>query len=609
MQQHRPTPLCGPECKYRGLYEGTRLSLADLSGKFRESVGRYGRLRNNLISVMKRAFPAQFAQAERSLQTRMLEASDEMLIAYLTSFVQSSQQTELSDPTAGVHDLRQVLTAAGYDLPAGTDLASWAEAIRAAREIPAPAVESNLHAPDLVNVFDESTAPEVWEPPVHVEGDDTDLAALFDTLDDPSDTTTATQDDAEPAPADAADPPAAPDVPAARSLLDVRRKRDAAATPASTDDQQAPSVTESAARPSAAPQQPVAPWLEAVRTAEEKSAAPEPAPTPQPPPETSPASGAKEQDRVEAPKTGRGEKGHPGPAAAARDDEQTSSGGPKGERPTSPASAGKAPVPLKPQLFPSEGKSRRRKPKRQVKASAAPPGPRGADVPQAGSSEAAPLDPSLHDQFMAQVTLPHPVFTSDLAGLAGSEEAVEAWEQACRDDADSAVRFIPPKARHRARGSLVLPYSYARQAAAEFKRTWWASCLDKYRGARLYELAVLLHRVGPSILSFELGEHHIVLRCNQPRGMVGIVVTFDADMARNGEPREALVEAVESLLDNPLTMLAVLTTNHGALEPMIGAIEEEARERNWNPPFPVISSRSWEYAADQGHSAKLVLGQ
>ena len=162
MSQHRPGPLCTPDCRYRGLYEGTRLSLADLSGKFRESVGRYGRLRNNLISIMKRAYPAQFAQAEHSLQTRMLDATDEMLIAYLTSFVQSSQQTELSDPNAGVHALRQVLTAAGYDLPAGTDLASWAEAIRAAREIPAPAVSSQPFAPPATAPGDEVSLEELF---------------------------------------------------------------------------------------------------------------------------------------------------------------------------------------------------------------------------------------------------------------------------------------------------------------------------------------------------------------------------------------------------------------------------------------------------------------
>ena len=596
--QHRPEPLCGPDCKYRGLYEGTRLSLADLSARFREAVGRYGRLRNNQISVMKRAYPAQFTHAERQIGMRMLDANDETLIAYLTAF---AQQAELSDPNAGAQALRHVLASAGYDLPAGNDLASWAEAIRAAQEIPPPSAlagPSDLQGPDLVNVFDETQAPEVWDPATH------DLAALF-ADDEPAG---AADSAARPVPAaetEQAAPSGPPAVPPsgtehpAKSLNAARADRGQGDRHDADSPSERPTAdTASTPEPGRSPAGQVrAPWATAA-PGEETAPAPAAgggAVSEQPSAKT--AEVAPQKPAEDGASTGGSEAAGDGADAAA----------PK----PAPKPASRPDSPMKPQLFPAEPKSRRGKAKkRAVTATASAPGPRGADVPQAGNGDGtAGLDQDIHDKFLAQVILPHPVFTSDLAELAGSDDVVQTWEQACRDDRDSPVRFIPPKARHRARGALVLPYSFARQAASEFKRTWWAACLDRYRGARLYELGVLLHRVGPTVLSFELGEHHMLLRCNQPRGMVGIVVIFDADLARSSDTRESLVKGVEQLLDNPLTMLAVLTTNHDALEPAISAVEEEARERGWKPPFPVIAARSWEYAADQGHSAKLVLGE
>lgn len=218
----------------------------------------------------------------------------------------------------------------------------------------------------------------------------------------------------------------------------------------------------------------------------------------------------------------------------------------------------------------------------------------------------------LFDKLVAAVVIPRPVFTSDLVAMVGAE-SFAAWEQRCRDmSTDCPVRFITPKPRHRARGSLIVPHAPdLRAAASEFTKSSWAACLDdrRLRGAKLYEVAVLLHRFGDSVLSNRVEDNLVVLRVTQPRGLIGVVMTLEGDLASGSDGRAALAEGVEQLLADRLTLIAALTYQgeKNAVNKLADALREESTARAWTPTAPVIASTSWDFASDGGSSALSVL--
>jgi hypothetical protein len=270
-------------------------------------------------------------------------------------------------------------------------------------------------------------------------------------------------------------------------------------------------------------------------------------------------------------------------------------------------------APVRPELFPTATRAsslpaRRR---RRSRVSAAAPDPsQGLDVPTAAVQPPPAPDDGLDARLLAAAAIPRPVFVSDLAHLAGSGEAVEAWIERCRASDANSLRFIPPKARHRLRGSLVLPVGAARDAATEFDDSWWAECMRTFRGAKLYELAVLLHGVGDRLVSWRVAPDRstVLLRLNEPRGVVGVVVVL-GDQLANGEPtRRQLSADVSELLKDRLELLVVLVTAEPLLEPVIAALTEAAAASSWRPACHVVAARSWEWAAGDAAAARHVLG-
>ena len=79
---------CGDDCVYRGLYEGSNASLNDMARSQAEALQKNGRLRNALILLMKRFFPDEFYKAEKNLSSRFLNVDDEIIIAFLTNFIE-----------------------------------------------------------------------------------------------------------------------------------------------------------------------------------------------------------------------------------------------------------------------------------------------------------------------------------------------------------------------------------------------------------------------------------------------------------------------------------------------------------------------------------------
>jgi hypothetical protein len=548
---HDSSP-CGPGCRYRSLYEGTLASLADLNDKLREAIGRHGRLRNNLVSVMKKAFPQQFLRAERIEQRRMADQSDEVLIRYLTLWLSERPGSGL-ERVPGLEDLRGVLNTGGFLLPPDNDLTGWARAISEQQERRRDeAVTVPRTGAEVVNLFDPRTQPKVVDPPEpvgpgpvtpsHPSADD-ELLALFDEL------------DATPA-RPAVEPPPAP-----------RSERVPPLTPAPGPPPKPSQVRRESPKPKA----------------------------------SKPEAGQRHPDPVPTPTT-------PDTAGAPTPEHTTT-------RPVATTDAAPLPAPpraaqgpaMRPQLFPQQTTRKTRRRRAGSVGSAASPGPE-LDVPQA-SGDGTPVPDDVGARALEVIKRPSPVFTSDLVALGvGTEAQVSAWEQACRDGQTDEVRFIPAKPRHLDRGALVLPFSYEKKAPAEFKRSVWAQALRLWRGGRLYEMAVLLHRVEGDLIAADLDAEHAVLRLSQPRGAVAVVAVLGTELDRGGEDRARLVETMERLLSTPLTLIAVTVTNHHSLADLVAAMTEEARERDWQPPCPVIVQRSWEYAADRGTSAQLVLG-
>jgi hypothetical protein len=275
--------------------------------------------------------------------------------------------------------------------------------------------------------------------------------------------------------------------------------------------------------------------------------------------------------------------------------------------PASPAAATPAATsieaPFRPELFATPAPGARRKRTRTVRVQAQAP---EDGLPFASTSDAV-LDDRMREALLAAASIPRPVFTRDLIAVAGDERIVDAWEAECRANVStSPVRFVTPKSRHRQRGRLV-----AIDEGDPRPQDWWHQAVSRYRAGRLYELGVLLHRVGDEIVSFELGEQAALFRLNTPRGLVGVVVALDLAVGDSSGTRGELAEIIDRLLTERLTLLAVLTASgeNGSLENLVTTLEELALENGWRPTSPIVAARSWEYADDRGSSAVMVMNQ
>jgi hypothetical protein len=199
------------------------------------------------------------------------------------------------------------------------------------------------------------------------------------------------------------------------------------------------------------------------------------------------------------------------------------------------------------------------------------------------------------------------VFVADLVSVAGTRDLVEAWERECWADAKAPVGFVSAKSRHQNRGSLVLPRDYLRHATPEFERSLWAACIkNQLHGAKLYEPAVLLHRVGADVTDwhFTPGNRTLVLTLAQRRGLVGLIVVLEQS---KDLIREQLAIDLETMFEQRPVMASVLITHDPNYDTVRSILVEEAEIRRWTPPFPVTLTRSWEFGQPNAIS-DLVLG-
>ncbi len=686
-QRHDDHRSCGPECPYRGLYEGSQASLADMARRQADALRRVGRFRNALVLTLKRHFPDKFARAESGLGGRLSDADDEVLLAYLAAFLGASPLDNQLQASAGLHELRSALAARGIVVH-GDDLAGWAQQIKAqppsvsvtgpspsptgaspkqplGAVIPAMPLPANASA--LAPVQPEVDRPEAT-PKSELDAG-TGLADLFgdrpnqlpQSLGDLFETPVSPQGATGGGVGSPVPTPLLGDLFLNPPTAGLHHDQAGRWSPS-------PLIPRNEHRPGTRPDEPAPDpfndmssssdsWGDDGYPAEDPSidgyagAVPAGSGSTEDSLADDPGSGRSADDSIEVsaaesagsatnsafdePESAQGwldpheqtnasMKGQSAryPVFPSRDEgidllENNTAGGDEPPRtaptpvaPVMPPAGGPGyELPLRPELFtaPKPAKTTRRA-QRNVRQRAERPDPTLLDIP-VDQGPVREIPEEVRDRLTDAALLPRPMFTSDLVAIAGNAEAVSTWESDLRaEPANSPVRFLAAKGRHRLRGSLVVPV----QRNAQEKGTrpnWWADCVERYRGSRLYELGVLLHRIGDEVVSAQFDDHGALLRLNSARGIVGVAVVFE-NVQSDPSAAGAVENMLSQLLGERCSLVAVLTTSgeNTAVTCLGDAIGRLAVSKGWRAQFPVITARSWEFADDRGSTAQLVLG-
>ena len=111
---------------YRSLFEGSQASLADMAARQAQALSRVGRLRQSLVTILRKNYGNLVNSAEMSMGKKMNDVDDEILLAYLESCVSASMRI---DNDSALHLLREVLGQAGISVT-GHDVLLWTDQVR-----------------------------------------------------------------------------------------------------------------------------------------------------------------------------------------------------------------------------------------------------------------------------------------------------------------------------------------------------------------------------------------------------------------------------------------------------------------------------------------------
>jgi len=127
------------------LYEGTQSSLTDIASKQAEALGRVGRLRNGMISILKQKYPRRFAIAEQNAGCRFNHMDDEYILGYFEQILEITSELKLNT-------LRTALIELGVNLPETDNVEMWSFAIAEFRGNLAKknTTQGNNHGKDLI---------------------------------------------------------------------------------------------------------------------------------------------------------------------------------------------------------------------------------------------------------------------------------------------------------------------------------------------------------------------------------------------------------------------------------------------------------------------------
>lgn len=578
---------CGEECRYRRLYAGSQDSLNDMASKQTATLARVAALREGLTNLMRQHFTQQYTETERQLGHKIGSAreQDTVLLALMDGYIRTLlMQTNSNAYNPDMVALREALADAGVSVTPGADARAMALAVRAAKQL----LPSPVPAPGSAPTGKKQTFP-TGTPPV------------VESVAPPGQPTMAAQPVAQQTPqgdggggldsvfdAGLDEVPWDPD-PADYAYDDPGSEGDAewGLTDLFSDDTPQPAPATPAA-PSAPVTQVPQPPIPAPVEQQPATPAPEPEPEPEPVP-------AQERVTVTTPPPVTAE---PAPVADTA----------KPARTTNSA--------LRPQMFPASSmpsggkkKGAKKSAPKKPRVSASAPGEPSAPAQEGVATER-------FQELYDLVAEPRPAFISDLIAAVGSPGLVRAWENDFEDlGTKSPVRVITARQHHRERGSLIIPYApNLREKLAQNKNSAWATALDdtgqqsRLRGARLYEVAVLIHKYGNQIASFNLEKSVLRARLTLPQGLTGIVMWVGGG-SPSGGAREDLLAAVGEMTRERLELLAVLTHEAGprAVEQLAGLVAPEASSQKWEPTMPVIAAQSWQFAEDGQSSVVGVL--
>jgi len=499
-----------------------------------EALSRLGRFRNAITLILKRNYPDMFTKAENATGSRLGESDDEIIIAYLETFITNSRSQKKEQ---SLQPLKEALSSLGLNLH-GDDIRIWVDYIHKLR----------MNGGKIIIPSHESILSREIETKPSVVDTGTPIEDMFE--DDVNSTI---------------EPLVVPNQPEDTLLENMFEDHSFEVIINKDND-----ALDSSAQ--------VGRW------------------TPSPVTPFSYNSTLNQSSPVR-------EEG------IAKDFEELVTSDRAKEEVTMPQVNNTFTEPLRPQLFPSAPKGKRKG--RYTRVQADRPDDITYDVPSTKLQGDVNLTVDMSNKLITSCAIARPVFIRDLVSIAGSRDLVEHWENECRSNpAKNPVRFIGAKLRHRDRGSLIIPATSLRLTSKESSKNWWWDAIESYRGAKLYELAVLLSvKVGESLVSSKFTDNFAVLRVNANTGLVAFVVLFTPKIDEPGEINKSFTDELAELGKERLTQIIVLTTiaEDKSLDRVISAIDTFVSVNKWSPLCPVSVSYSWEFTENRGSTAHLVV--
>ena len=509
---------------YRSLFEGSQASLADMAARQAQALSRVGRLRQSLVTILRKNYGSLVNSAEMSMGKKLNDVDDEILLAYLESCVSASMRI---DNDSALHLLREALGQAGIAVT-GNDVLLWTDQVRT--HVVATAANKARPSIGLPKEVDLATS------------------AVEDT-----DTVSWEQDTATSA------------VSAPQNLEELFGEY---SEPVLWDGPLGTTNEEPVWSPS-----PVKPSRETITNPIQSAVSPFDEP---------------QEEHLQS------DARDSGPAGVFEDETDDKLGVVAPTKIMHPV--------FKPEIIAQGAHTKRA---RKSKARVLSPGEPDENLYTQNQLLPVDLDEQVRSSLVAASSLARPVFTRDLISVAGSAEVVEAWEMECRlNSEETNIRFVAPKSRHRLRGRLIIAENPEEPKAGD----WWGQATRKYRAGRLYELGVLLHRVGDEVVTYKLDDESATFHLNTPKGLVGVLIVLSSILEQDTPGYNTIRDCLVSMFSERLVILAVLTASgeKESLPNLVDFVKKQATDLNITPLMPVVAARSWEYSDDRGSSAVLL---
>ena len=523
---------CGPNCSYRKLYESSQISLSDMSSKQAGALARVGRIRASIVSTIRKNFPKQTNEFERTYGSRLSEMDDELILAFLENVVNVNNSRDLKSTLEAIS---QALLSKGI-IKDGSKPSSWLNDILNHTTAHNSVIHQNLDslfggsvaitAPDL-NSNNAVKNPPLVEPSleikqvtktIHIEPDEIPVehSGLTEDFND--------------------------------YITDIEFVPEEQIDVDGSTDVELGWVDSGDSSP-----------FESLGSLFGNSATP----------------------------------------IETREDVDVSMN-----------TNSWSPSPIKPENISDYGKKVRKVKKEPVSRRKEPRVQATAPQSHGAQNDPAGLDERLKGMFMSAVTIPRPVFTKDLLSLCPDYDVILEWEESSRANPDMGLRFISPKQRHRHRGSLVIPAKNLRLSSKKKSEDWWNSAIELYMGSKLYELGVLLHRVGDEVVSYSFNDLTAVIKLNTPKGIVVIIVVMNDRTEAGTEARSKIVSDIKQASQEKLAFIAILSTlgEEKEMERLLSNLTSIHNEEDLGLSTSLVCSRTWEFADDRGSTSKLISG-